>query len=74
MAVKAKTKKTTASRVKHTRKAVRNSANPPENTSELGRKLLAIRKRIEESGIPLLTLEEIRREHAEQQREAFDVS
>ncbi len=47
------------------------AANPPKNISELGRKLLAIRKEIEESGIPLLTEEEIAKERAEQRRERY---
>ena len=35
---------------------------PPTNTSELGNKLQAIRNRIIESGMPLLTREEIEQE------------
>ena len=72
MAVKEKSQKS-ASRIARMHKPIRKKAeiHPKENISALGKKLLAIRKRIEASGIRLLTLDEIRREHAEQQRESY---
>jgi hypothetical protein len=71
MAVREKIKKPTTRRTR-SEKPTRKATTPKsQNISDLGRKLMAIRKEIIESGIPLLTEEEIARERAEQRRERY---